>query len=397
MPRLYHTKSKTGCARCRSRRVKCDEARPVCGGCHRHKVHCHYDRAPQPKTGTPSTVPATPVDNASPAPPTETRERRYLELRLLHTFVADICPHTAGTHLPVLQNTWVNEVPRMALEHEPLLNAIMSISCLYLLTQGRDTDPELELHRANYLEATVQQHRETLANMTKENSDPACFVSVLLTMDAFANLRFRQLEPYEPPLHWLQMSRGLGGVFQQAIELLKDNPGAKMRSLVDTAGSYVKPDVVFCKSNREGLEHLLHFREGEIHDESDVTAYENVVSYIGSVIRAMRSSEDPKMISRRLTSFSVIVSARFIELLRFQKPRALVFLAHFFALASCVRYTWWVGPSPGREIRAIQAQLGQEWQALMSWPIEQLEKEPYAPDEKDRAPWPEATAVIPSA
>ncbi|KAM6515161.1 hypothetical protein FSOLCH5_009397 [Fusarium solani] len=100
------------------------------------------------------------------------------------------------------------------------------------------------------------------------------------------------------------MSRGLGGVFQQAIELLKDNPGAKMRSLVDTAGSYVKPDVVFCKSNREGLEHLLEFREGEIHDESDVTAYENVVSYIGSVIRAMRSSEDPKMISRRLTSFS---------------------------------------------------------------------------------------------
>ncbi|RSM20612.1 hypothetical protein CDV31_000590 [Fusarium ambrosium] len=185
----------------------------------------------------------------------------------------------------------------------------MSISCLYLLIEGRDTDTELELHRANYLEATVQQHRETLANMTKENSDPACFVSVLLTMDAFANLRFRQLEPYEPPLHWLQMSRGLGGVFQQAIELLKDEPGAKMRSLVDTARSYVGSNVVFCKSNREGLEHLLEFREGEIQDESDVTAYENVVSYIGSVIRGLRSSEDPKMISRRLTSFSVVVSA----------------------------------------------------------------------------------------
>lgn len=283
----------------------------------------------------------------------------------------------------------------MALEHEPLLNAIMSISCLYLLIQGRSADPELELHRANYLEATVQQHRETLANMTKENSDAACFVSVLLTMDAFANLRFRELEPYEPPLHWLQMSRGLGGVFQQAIELLKDDPGAKMRSLVDTAGPHVRAEVVFCKSNQEGLEHLLEFQEGEIH-ESDAMAYEDVVSYIGSVIRAMRYNEDPKMISRRLTSFSVLVSARFIELLRFQKPRALVLLAHFFALASCVRYTWWVGPSPGREIRAIQAQLGEEWQALMCWPIEQLEKEPYAPDEKDMAPWPEATAAIPS-
>ncbi|KAM0431001.1 hypothetical protein ACHAPT_005635 [Fusarium lateritium] len=394
MPRLYHTKSKTGCARCRARRVKCDEARPVCGSCHRHKVHCHYDRAPQTRIVRPSAAPATPTDNGSPTPPTESRERRYRELGLMHTFLADICPHTAGTHLPVLQNTWVNEVPRMALEHEPLLNAIMSLSCLYLMIEGRNTDPELELPRANYLEATVQQHRETLANMTRENSDPACFVSVLLTMDTFANLRFRQLEPYEPPLHWLQMSRGLGGVFGQAMELLKDEPDAKIRPLIDTTHSYVKANVVFCKSNREGLEHLLEFHEGEIHGQDDVTAYENVVSYIGSVMRALRSREDPKMISRRLTSFSVLVSARFIELLRSQKPRALVLLAHFFALASCIRYTWWVGPSPGREVRAIQAQLGEEWQALMSWPMEQLEKQPYVPDESDRAPWPEATTLM---
>ncbi|KAI5924315.1 hypothetical protein F4810DRAFT_664872 [Camillea tinctor] len=41
-PRLYHKKSRTGCIRCKQRRVKCDEGRPSCGGCSRHVVECVY-------------------------------------------------------------------------------------------------------------------------------------------------------------------------------------------------------------------------------------------------------------------------------------------------------------------------------------------------------------------
>ncbi|KAG6356860.1 hypothetical protein INS49_014734 [Diaporthe citri] len=48
-PRLYHKKSRMGCLRCKARRVKCDEAHPVCSGCSRHMVECVY-----PSRGTPS-------------------------------------------------------------------------------------------------------------------------------------------------------------------------------------------------------------------------------------------------------------------------------------------------------------------------------------------------------
>ncbi|KAI0471986.1 hypothetical protein GGR56DRAFT_677840 [Xylariaceae sp. FL0804] len=41
-PRLYHKKSRTGCLRCKQRRVKCDEIRPSCGSCSRHVVECVY-------------------------------------------------------------------------------------------------------------------------------------------------------------------------------------------------------------------------------------------------------------------------------------------------------------------------------------------------------------------
>ncbi|KAK3503189.1 hypothetical protein B0T13DRAFT_123437 [Neurospora crassa] len=41
-PRLGYTKSRTGCARCKLRRVKCDEAKPSCTACLRHGVICSY-------------------------------------------------------------------------------------------------------------------------------------------------------------------------------------------------------------------------------------------------------------------------------------------------------------------------------------------------------------------
>ncbi|GAP89159.1 putative c6 transcription protein [Rosellinia necatrix] len=45
-PRLYHKKSRTGCLRCKQRRVKCDELRPSCSSCSRHLVECVYQAQP---------------------------------------------------------------------------------------------------------------------------------------------------------------------------------------------------------------------------------------------------------------------------------------------------------------------------------------------------------------
>ncbi|KAI1342246.1 hypothetical protein F5Y15DRAFT_335587 [Xylariaceae sp. FL0016] len=57
-PRLYHKKSRTGCLRCKQRRVKCDENRPSCGSCSKHIVECVYPNqavSANSKTGTAAT------------------------------------------------------------------------------------------------------------------------------------------------------------------------------------------------------------------------------------------------------------------------------------------------------------------------------------------------------
>ncbi|KAI0408195.1 hypothetical protein F4802DRAFT_605200 [Xylaria palmicola] len=83
-PRLYHKKSRTGCLRCKQRRVKCDELRPSCSSCSRHVVECVYQRqlpafanaktaAPQGETEIkPLTHSGIRIASAPPAPAPDT-------------------------------------------------------------------------------------------------------------------------------------------------------------------------------------------------------------------------------------------------------------------------------------------------------------------------------------
>lgn len=57
IPRKGHTKSRAGCLKCKSRKVKCDELTPRCGSCQRLRLVCEF---PSPN---PSGIETTPKPN----------------------------------------------------------------------------------------------------------------------------------------------------------------------------------------------------------------------------------------------------------------------------------------------------------------------------------------------
>ncbi|KAL2194184.1 hypothetical protein P885DRAFT_43458 [Corynascus similis CBS 632.67] len=80
--RLGYTKSRTGCLRCKQRRVKCDETRPSCKACVRHGIECSLSTQPPPAVSPAATSAAanTPPPGGSapsplPAPPRRSRPR----------------------------------------------------------------------------------------------------------------------------------------------------------------------------------------------------------------------------------------------------------------------------------------------------------------------------------
>jgi hypothetical protein len=91
--------------------------------------------------------------------------------------------------------------------------------------------------------------------------------------------------------------------------------------------------------------------------------------YINSVWLAIEAREHPAMICRRLMVFPLIVSQEFLKLLQEMESRALVILAHYFALSATLADIWWTGHIAHREVLAIEKMVNGQWVISMSWPL----------------------------
>ncbi|KAK2589879.1 hypothetical protein QQS21_012443 [Conoideocrella luteorostrata] len=306
----------------------------------------------------------------------ETRERRYREMRLLHYFTVAVCPTFPGVYLDEVRKIWSVDVPVMAMDYEPLLNAMMGLAILHMTytdnTSGLLHQHQLLSHGAEYLEATLQEHRKALDSLDRKNADPASFTSVILSFHAFASLRERPIQPYHPPLQWLQMSKGVQNVFKITRRFVQDDPKAKINIINASSASFVEPSVIFCEANRNRFPYLLASQPKDSISEEDREVYVDTVCFLGALLGGKEAGEPISQTCRRLIIYPIVWSTRFLELLDSLRPRALLILAHFFGLASTCSDSWWVGDSPRREVLAIEKYLGTEWQSEMAWPLEAI-------------------------
>lgn len=235
------------------------------------------------------------------------------------------------------------------------------------------------------MDLALRSHRKAVASFDANSVDAVCFTSVLIVLDAFAALQDRvQGQSYEPPMQWLRMSNGAWNVFRLAWQWIKDDSPAAVTALIRSAPILSNNDSLFSEQNREEFADLLMPLRGsalnqdqagntDLDDRETREAYERTLSYIGSIKKAIGASEKSSEICRWLLAFAVLVPEKMIELLEEKKPRALVVLAHYFALAGPmagdVEAVWWIGPIARREIEGIQKCLPDEWHNLLSWPL----------------------------
>ncbi|MCJ1433825.1 hypothetical protein MMC27_003190 [Xylographa pallens] len=262
----------------------------------------------------------------------ESKNRRLLELRLLHHYDTKTSLSIPGYDEPTTTELWTTTIPQLAFENDALL------------------------------------------------------FSIMIRTYAFAVLQERPLTPYAPPSQFLYMTSGALRIFQQTWSLIGDDESSiavqSMKNLTiwsegkaSFEESWMAP---FHKSNGMGLSHLLQSHEIEdppaLWSSRTREAYQSTVNYIGSVQIAITAGEAGQDILRRLLVFPVLIPTRFIALVVEQQPRALVVLAHYFALVARFKHPWWIGDGGRREIRGIQSALSAEWSYLMSWPLSATEE-----------------------
>ncbi|KAI2623313.1 hypothetical protein GGR54DRAFT_47358 [Hypoxylon sp. NC1633] len=269
-PRLYHKKSRTGCIRCKQRRVKCDEVRPSCGSCSRHAVPCLYPNAsqvgsqaasqvsPSPRPVTfaeGSSQPATnvgtsPIDEDSkvvlsphdstfyPSPGSSHRAhlddstdieielpegpwRRFWELRLLHNYHMNMVQPFPESQTPAILKLWKEDIPNLAMHMAQhynrcgLLYTTFANSALYLWTRSterREREELMKLQQTYQIMVSKVQRRDIdeLDQRIPQNAEYLCFTSVRILTHSIGLVQTLSVDPWEPPVQWLHMGRGAG-------------------------------------------------------------------------------------------------------------------------------------------------------------------------------------------
>lgn len=323
----------------------------------------------------------------------ESRERRLLELRLQHNYIDQVAEQFYFTQGGEVKSAWLREVPKLALQYENVLYTMLAISATNLLRSDPE-NPILHAARQHYLVMSLSEHGRAIDRLTDNDQsvDAACFASLLILINSFAMLHERDhnttsiVPSYFPPMSWFEMGRGAFTITSYMLDRERTraqaDPGASTQSIASSPAArvIVAPPVfwedptLFQEPNRRAFQGIL---TQSIHPSGDgewdaltQETYEKTLSYIGAIHIAIQSSEPPFSICRRIQYFPMWIPGQFIEFVRELRPRALVMLAHFFAMVVQIRTAvWWIGDTGQKEIRAIQRVLPERWQHLMIWPM----------------------------
>jgi hypothetical protein len=303
----------------------------------------------------------------------ESRQRRRLELRLLHQYMGYTC-NTATIFIdaqPKIEYFWKVAMPALAFDHDALLYSIYTFAALHLSKLEPNNQEFADAYR-HYLELTIKTHRDQVANLNGSNADATCIVSNTLRSCVFAVMEARNRDPYTPPITWLSMTKSASGVYTEAWKWISDDETSIARALWKATPQLRDWDAMFAEGNRKNLNHLLQrTSEDEVlepWDEDIAKAYASTVSYIGGVKIAIEESELEPHYFRRVVTFAMYIERRFIDLVEERRPRALVILAHYFALVTTLKRIWWIGDCGEKEILGIMTILPNAWKHLMAWP-----------------------------
>jgi hypothetical protein len=277
---------------------------------------------------------------------------------------------------PNIEYYWKVAIPELAFDHEALLYSVYTFAALHLAVLDPNNREFAEAHQ-QYLELTIKTHRDQVASLNKFNADATCLASSFVRLNIFAVMAARNREPYIPPVAWLTTTKLAAGVFMEAWKWVSDDETSIARAFWKATPQLRNWDSMFSEANRKDLNHLLQRTpEDEISepwDEDIADAYGSTVSYLGGMKSAVEEGEHEAHTFRRAITFAMYIPRRYIDLVEEQRPRALVILAHYFALLTKFTHIWWIGDSGKKEIMGILTILPNEWKHLMAWPCQVLE------------------------
>ncbi|KAJ5818631.1 hypothetical protein N7474_004222 [Penicillium riverlandense] len=301
-----------------------------------------------------------------------------MDMRLMHHYVTQTAQTMSSAQLSSVGAMWSMTVPQMAFEYEPLLHTLLAIGAAHRSIMVPEETNKLRPVHHSYIDSSLQQHRPLTYENTGPEVESVCLNAILISLYTIFLRTEPSAGPYEPPILWLSVARGVRVILQSVYWTLVNSKSSLCPLFFAQPSMWNKdPKFPFHDLPAKPFQFLLHYRlEEEEWCDKTTEAYGQSVGYLEMMFLAV-SGEQPDFVIRRiLNGFPPVVPSHFTHLASEGRPRALVILAYLFAMAKTSEDIWWLKSTPDREVHGIDSILPIEWKWAMSWPLQLISASP---------------------
>ncbi|KAL4879245.1 hypothetical protein BJY04DRAFT_194113 [Aspergillus karnatakaensis] len=374
--RRSHRKSKAGCLQCKRRKVKCDERKPTCQKCIVHGVSCSFEDDPFLLSTAQSIERARSVPDPSPhitTPPIPSPSPLGIaDLELLHHYMTSTCYTVSRT--PSIQSIWRDHVPRIGFTTPFLLHAVLALSALHLahLTPSKRATyiAQAEYHHATGMSAVIPS-MQTLAS---DNGAAMFLFSALTSIHFCATIHHgtaSSILSTEGPLsEWARLFRGTKAVIDTSSIDLRSGE----LSPIFLTGAYFSSIRRDPKTLQEGQMYVWELKkfitQQHAHEEALREIYIKVADQLACTLAVTLR---PNILETgTVFAWLIEASGEYLDLLRQEKPTALIVFSYFCVAVQQIEWAWWTEGLSSRLMSQAYTALEEGYRIWLRWPMEQM-------------------------
>ncbi|KAI4191784.1 MAG: hypothetical protein LQ346_004605 [Caloplaca aetnensis] len=379
--RRSHQKSRTGCAQCKKRRIKCDEVRPACTNCIKHSITCDFQTGNSetssplhpPKlikhaSGSDSPGSARPAKKPRPfvANSLQPGELHLGDLELLHQFVTETCYTTSNR--PDSHELWRVTVPREGFHHDFLMRGILAVAALHLSHLRPDRALEYQHIANHHSDRALGGFQAAITDMNEVNCHAFFALSSLIVVYNFASPRTPGSLSFtyegQDSTNWLAMIRGVNSILMPSWPWVENGP---LRGLLQP-GVFDTTETRLPKPADHQLRQLAELCESAAGGDEAVGAYTAAVKALRKCFAKIFTRSSVECEIGTAFTWPVEVPDKFIQLQQARAPEALIILAHYCVVLHHLDNYWWMKGWAAHLMDNIYSELTGTWREWIEWP-----------------------------
>ncbi|KAL3455000.1 hypothetical protein BJX64DRAFT_298418 [Aspergillus heterothallicus] len=265
--------------------------------------------------------------------------------------------------------TRLKEIASQAISTPYLVNEMLAFSALHLSTLRPDRRDFYRYHAAQLQTHALAIFKETNPQVTQETCVPLFLFAGIIGIHMLCDTLIYREGDFSNFLHqfvhFFRVYYGVRTIIGQAWSIIEATPLGPAMNLgrdVYSFDGHLNPD--YAK--------LLRLVERSKLGKDLTLTYRQAIESLQTCFNVAEGTDERHARINGATTWPVLVTTDFGDLLEQRRPEALVILAHYAVLMHRFRGSWLFGDSGRFVIQEVTGLLGPEWEEWLEWPNEAL-------------------------